>query len=97
LVTSQELEFFAREPWQGVDRIGLGARVGYRASRVADAAGQIIIPEHLLLGAQLGVRLWRERLGLRAAVENITDAAHFDAIGYPLPGRSWHATGELWW
>ncbi|MCB9576117.1 MAG: TonB-dependent receptor [Polyangiaceae bacterium] len=80
-----------------VDRLALGATSRYRSSRVADPAGLIIIAEQHVLDADVTARFWQERIGVALAVNNAFDARHFDAVGLPLPGRSLHASGELWW
>jgi hypothetical protein len=33
----------------------------------------------------------------RVRVANLLDNRDFDVVGLPLPGRSVHATMEVWW
>jgi iron complex outermembrane receptor protein len=96
LVANGSFELYA-EPTRVANRIAAGARASYRASRAADPAGLIIIAEQWLFGLDASASFWQRRLTTRIAVDNVFDRAHVDAIGYPLPGRSWHASGELWW
>lgn len=78
----------ARGAW---NRTTLGARVFDRSSRYADPAGLIVIAGHTTLDAEALLELWSRRLALRLAWVNVTDARSFDAVGLPLPGRSWFA------
>ena len=79
-----------------VKRVGVDARVNYRGSRLADPAGLVVLPAstELDLGATL---LLAPELSLRAAVDDVFDAHHFDFIGYPVPGRTIHGALEAWW
>jgi len=76
-------------------RAGLDARLNYRASRVADPAGLIVLPASTTLDLGATARFGREHdLSLRAAVDDVFDARHFDFIGYPVPGRTFHGSVE---
>jgi vitamin B12 transporter len=79
-------------------RAGLDARLSYRGSRLADPAGLLVLPasSELDLGATLLFGPASE-VSLRAAVDDVFDAHHFDFIGYPVPGRSEHLALEAWW
>lgn len=79
-----------------VKRAGLDARLSHRGSRLADPAGLIVLPAstELDLGATL---VLAPDLSLRCAIDDVFDAHHFDFIGYPVPGRSLHASLEAWW
>jgi len=79
-----------------VKRTGVDARVSYRGSRLADPAGLIVLPAstELDLGATL---LFEGDLTVRGAIDDVFDAHHFDFIGYPVPGRSFHLSVEAWW
>src|SRR6185436_10458223 len=78
-------------------RAGLDARLSYRSERVADPVGLIVLSSSTSLDLGASLALWDELFTLRAAVDDVLDAHHFDAIGYPLPGRTVHASAELWW
>jgi iron complex outermembrane receptor protein len=97
LATSGLLELYTEPQRSPLDRVGLGARASYRSSRVADPAGLIIIDQQALLDLQLMASFQGRRLAARLAVRNVTGARHFDVVGYPLPGRSVHASLEAWW
>jgi len=99
LVVSPLIEVFAdppSRPW-GLDRASLGARAFYRSSEYADKAGIIVIPEQLAIDLELGLSFLRRAMALRFRVANIFDSPSFDVVGYPLPGRSVHASVEVWW
>ncbi|MEO8903421.1 MAG: TonB-dependent receptor [Polyangiaceae bacterium] len=79
-------------------RVGLDARLNYRGSRFADPAGLLVLPASTALDLGASVQFGRaHELSLRAAVDDVFDARHFDFIGYPVPGRSFHASCEAWW
>jgi hypothetical protein len=41
---------------------------------------------------------WLDRsLAARVSARNALDARQFDTVGYPLAGRSLHASLEAWW
>jgi iron complex outermembrane receptor protein len=96
LVASWFVEGFVEPQSRSVTRVGLDARLSYRSSRLADPAGLIVLPDtsELDLGANL---LLSHDYSLRCAIDNLFDARHFDFIGYPLPGRSYHLAVEAWW
>jgi len=96
LTTNARAELY-HEPRSIVDRVGVGASSHYRASRVADPAGLIVIGEQWTFGFDAAAELLQRRLGLHASVENVTNAEQVDIVGYPLPGRSYHASAEYWW
>ncbi len=92
------MEGFVEPGVLAMRRAGLDARLSYRASRFADPAGLLVLPAstELDLGATVSFGRAHE-LSLRAALDDVFDARHFDFIGYPVPGRSVHATCEAWW
>jgi iron complex outermembrane receptor protein len=98
LVIAPEAEL-AGGPWPalGVDRATLGARVLYRASRAADPAGLVVLPAQAPLDLDAALFLARGRLALRLAVADVLDEPLHDAVGLPLPGRSFHGSTEVWW
>jgi iron complex outermembrane receptor protein len=96
LVGHGRLELFARH-LGALTRAGLDASAYYRASRVADPAGLVVLGEQWSLGLGASARFFGERLALRAAVENALDARQVDTVGMPLPGRSAHGSAEVWW
>jgi iron complex outermembrane receptor protein len=95
LVTGIFAEIFA-DPHGGLsDLFAFDARYDYRASRFADPAGLIVLPASSEL--DLGVS-WILHGGntFRAAIDDVFDAHHYDFIGYPVPGRSYHLSLEAW-
>jgi vitamin B12 transporter len=96
LVGSLFCEGFIEPGTRVVKRTGVDARVSYRGSRLADPAGLIVLPAstELDLGATL---LFEGDLTVRGAIDDVFDAHHFDFIGYPVPGRSFHLSVEAWW
>ncbi|MBW2524742.1 MAG: TonB-dependent receptor, partial [Deltaproteobacteria bacterium] len=99
LVVAPQLEVAAPQGWSALalDRIALIARFLHRSSRVADPAGLVVLAEQNLLDLEVAARLHDETLRVRAGVENLLDQQTSDLVGYPLPGRSAHATMEAWW
>ncbi len=97
LATTGFIELYTEPARSALDRVGVGARASYRSSRVADPAGLIIIDQQALLDLEASALFFQRRLAARVAVKNVTDAPHFDVVGYPLPGRSVHASVEAWW
>jgi vitamin B12 transporter len=98
LVASWLVEGFIDPELRPLRRAALDARLNYRGSRLADPAGLLVLPSSttLDLGATLSFGANRE-LSLRAALDDVFDARHFDFIGYPVPGRSGHLALEAWW
>ena len=96
LVGSLFSEAFIEPRSRALTRTGVDARVSYRGSRLADPAGLIVLPDstELDLGASA---LFEGDLSVRGAVDDVFDAHHFDFIGYPVPGRSFHLSVEAWW
>jgi vitamin B12 transporter len=99
LVATARSELYARRPLGpgALERVALGGRVSHRSSRVADAAGLIVLAAQTTFDLDVTALLLSERIALRAAVENVLDARRFDVLGFPLPGRSYHAAAEAWW
>lgn len=77
-----------------LDLFGLGLSVLHRASRVADPAGLVVLPEQTLLEADLVVGFADAALALRARASNLLDDRTTDLIGLPLPGRAVHLLVE---
>ena len=76
-------------------RAGLDVRLSHRASRLADPAGLLVLPASTTLDLGATLHFGREHeLSVRAAVDDVFDAVHFDYIGYPVPGRRWHCSAE---
>lgn len=95
LVGSLFVEGFAEPRSRVLRRAGVDARLSHRSSRLADPAGLLVLPASTTLDLGATVRLWREpELSLRAALDDVFDARHFDFIGYPVPGRSFHCSAE---
>jgi vitamin B12 transporter len=99
LVATARSELYARRPLGdgALERVALGGRVSHRSSRVADAAGLIVLDAQTTFDLDLTALLLSERIALRAAIQNLFDARRFDVLGFPLPGRSYHAAAEAWW
>ncbi|HYP74821.1 MAG TPA: TonB-dependent receptor [Polyangiaceae bacterium] len=98
IATSAYLECFVEPKAWALRRAGLDARLSHRASHLADPAGLIVLPASttLDLGATLNIGR-KSELSLRAAVDDVFDARHFDFINYPVPGRSFHISAEASW
>ena len=78
-----------------VRRVGLDARLGHRGSRLADPAGLLVLPASTVLDLGASLVFGRDsEISLRAALDDVFDARHFDFIGYPVPGRTWHLSCE---
>jgi len=92
------LEGFVAPQSRVLARAGLDARLSHRGSRLADPAGLLLLPASTTLDLGATLRLGREPdLSLRAAVDDVFDARHFDFIGYPVPGRSVYCSAEASW
>jgi iron complex outermembrane receptor protein len=72
----------------------LALRLTHRSSRYQDPAGLIVIPAQTGLDLSLTQALWRERLMLRARLQNAFDLPEWDVVGLPLPGRALYASAE---
>jgi iron complex outermembrane receptor protein len=68
----------------------------YQASRYADPAGLVVIPEQGSLDVD-GELALAEGLWLRGRVANVLDATRFDLVGFPLPGRAAYLSMEARW
>lgn len=97
LVVAPSLEVYAEPARLGVDRASLGARLHHRSSRVADAAGLVVLPEQATVDLELAILAFGRRVSVRAAIANVLDGRAVDRVGFALPGRSAHATMEVWW
>ncbi|HEX2670769.1 MAG TPA: TonB-dependent receptor [Polyangiaceae bacterium] len=94
-VSSLYIEGFVTPQSSPLSRAGLDGRLSHRASRLADPAGLIVLPASTTLDLGATLRFGREKeLSLRAAVDDVFDARHFDFIGYPVPGRTFHCSAE---
>jgi iron complex outermembrane receptor protein len=84
----------------GPDEIVSGATAGaqflYRSTRFADAAGLVTLPSQVLLDLEAGIRLTRDMLRFDVRISNVLGDVTTDLVGYPLPGRAFHAelTGD---
>ncbi|MEI9936351.1 MAG: TonB-dependent receptor [Pseudomonadota bacterium] len=98
LLGSLFVEGFVDPGLRALSRAGLDARLSHRGSRLADPAGLIVLPASTTLDLGATLRFGREHdLTVRAALDDVFDARHFDFIGYPIPGRSWHCSAEARW
>ena len=98
VVGSLFLEGFVAPQARALRRAGLDARLSHRGSRLADPAGLLVLPASTTL--DLGTTLsfaGEPELQVRAALDDVFDARHFDFIGYPVPGRSFHCSAEATW
>lgn len=97
-VSSLFVEGFVDPESGALRRAGLDARLSHRSSRLADPAGLIVLPASTTLDLGATLRFGREHdLSVRAALDDVFDARHFDFIGYPVPGRSLHCSAEASW
>jgi vitamin B12 transporter len=98
LVAAPSIELFQEGPFGGVvDRVALGGRYVYRASRTADPAGLVVLPAENTVDVQLTVLLAKRSVTARLKVQNVLDARNFDVIGLPLPSRGVYGSLEAWW
>jgi iron complex outermembrane receptor protein len=67
----------------------------HQASRYGDPAGLIVIPAQSTFDLELSQAFFSERAMLRARAADLFDAARFDVVGYPLPGRSFFVSLEV--
>lgn len=88
---SGQMELYAHtgQLTHDVSDLGLRLIAYYRGKRYADPAGLIVIPDQATLDGTLNITV-KEALDLRFRVENLTNSARFDALGYPLPGRGYY-------
>lgn len=96
-VTNGHVEIFTEPTESVVDRAALGLRIFHRSSRYADQAGLIVIAAQTTVDIEASLRLYEGRIATLLAVRDLFDAKQFDVVGLPLPGRSYHLGGELWW
>ncbi len=82
-----------RLPRAGLEDASLGVGLLVQTGRVADPAGLVAIPAQATLDVEAGLAFRATQLRFRIA--NLTDAARFDVVGYPLPGRSAYLSIEL--
>ena len=98
LVGSLFVEGFVEPGTRTLRRAGLDARLSHRSSRLADPAGLLVLPSSTTVDLGATLRFGREHeLSVRAALDDLFDARHFDFIGYPVPGRSFHCSAEASW
>jgi iron complex outermembrane receptor protein len=98
IVSSLYAEGFIDPGRRTLRRAGLDARLSHRGSRLADPAGLLVLPASTTLDLGATLRFGREPdLSLRAALDDVFDSRHFDFIGYPVPGRSFHCSAEASW
>lgn len=77
-----------------LSRVGASTRVVYRGARVADRAGLVRIPDQASWDVEASGAFFGGALALRVAARNLLDQGLFDVVGFPLPGRSFHASIE---
>jgi len=98
LIVSPYVEAFV-EPSHllGLDRASIAARAFYRSSEIADDAGLVIIGEQTSVDADLVLSFLERKVTARMRIADVFDAPLTDIVGYPLPGRSLHASLEAEW
>jgi vitamin B12 transporter len=99
LVVHDALELYVDEPFARarIARLAIGGEVTHRSARVADPAGLIVLEAETTVDVIASALFFERRLGARLAVNNVFDARRLDVVGFPLPGRSIHATLEAWY
>jgi vitamin B12 transporter len=68
-------------------RVDLELEAVYLSNRFADAAGLVVVPEQATVNVALMGSWLSGALLTRLRMTNATNAARFDIVGYPLPGR----------
>jgi iron complex outermembrane receptor protein len=97
LTVAPELELTApRWPLLSLNGASLAARFRYRGERVADPAGLVVLEADSQLDLDAAL-FFVGHLAVRGRVANLLDQRSFDLVGYPLPGRSYHALVEGRW
>lgn len=81
-------------PLAAIDEVALGAVALHRGARYADEAGLLRLPPQSSVDLEARALFAARRLALRATVKNVSAARLVDAVGLPLPGRSFHASVE---
>ncbi|WP_437973347.1 TonB-dependent receptor [Sorangium sp. So ce295] len=99
LVVSPSVEVYADPalPQIAMDRAAVGVRLLYRSSRFADPAGLVVLRSQAVTDLDASAHFFHRSMAVRFAMRNIFDTQQFDAIGFPLPGRSVHGNLEVWW
>ncbi|HEY4119755.1 MAG TPA: TonB-dependent receptor [Byssovorax sp.] len=97
LVAAPALELYRDKLASFLDRASIAARYVYRASRVADPAGLIVLPAESQLDLEVTLFELGRRISERLALTDVLDTQNFDVLGLPLPGRAVHASLEAWW
>lgn len=98
LVMSHTVELFAQHAMPSIhlDRTSISATVHYAASRFADPAGLIVIGPQTTVDLEASAKLLENIFTLRIAARNLLNAHTFDTVGFPLAGRSFHASLDCW-
>jgi vitamin B12 transporter len=95
LVAAPALEASTPKLDSWLSRAVLGVRLLYQSSRYADLAGLKVIPEQASLDLDLALISKGGVCVVRGRISDVLDAQRFDAVGFPLPGRSVFASFEL--
>ncbi len=80
-----------------LNRLALGLRLLYRSLRYDDQGNIGILPAQTTVDAEATAVMMKRRLTLRLAARNLFNEYQFDFVGFPLPGRSFHAVLEGVW
>lgn len=70
-------------------------RAAYQSSRYANPAGQGVIPEQANVDVEAALLGAAGLLTTRIRLANLFDAARYDIVGFPLPGRSAFLSMEI--
>jgi vitamin B12 transporter len=88
LLGHAELELYLEPLKSWITRVGSFLSLNYRSGRVLDPAGLLVLPEQATWDVGARYEFFEGRLRAQAQVQNLFDAARFDLLGYPLPGRT---------
>jgi vitamin B12 transporter len=97
LVAVPSITIYRDHPTSFLDRTALVVRDTYRASRVADPAGLVVLPAENSLDLELAVFELGKHVAERVSVTDVLDTRNYDVLGLPLPGRAFYASLEAWW
>jgi len=98
----QRMSLTPRVEWRSryrglVSSSRLASALQLTSSRYADSAGLVVIPAQAAWEADAQLGLSDDRLVVRGRLSNLLDQAHFDLIGFPLPGRAAYIALEAQW
>jgi vitamin B12 transporter len=97
LVAVPALTIYRDNVTSWLDRVSFVARDTYRASRVADPAGLVVLPAENSLDLEVAFFELGKHVAERVSVTDVLDTRNYDVLGLPLPGRAIYASVEAWW